>query len=290
MLRKSIEIFIESLYGKMGFTYYRVLEMKKYGDYRFPYNKKLNGETVFVLANGPSLKDELAELMLREDFLCSHKFVLNFFSDTDAYMKVKPDFYCLADKGFFMENSSERYRRCIENIDGLTDWNLQLFVPNNYYHNIKGRVSNKKIDIIPISTLQFQGFEKYRYKSYKSGKAVPSFVNVVIMIEYILLNMGCKDIRLYGVDHTFFEGMTVNDDNIPCIVDKHFDKTEFRPLIKLDGGYFTTAGWLMDKYLTFKEHEIMRGYADYLGAQIINCTKCSLIDAYVRESQLNQKK
>ena len=55
------------------------------------------------------------------------------------------------------------------------------------------------------------------------------------------------------------------------------------------GGYWTMSGWLYDKYLTFKEHENMRSYADYLGARIVNCTKGSLIDAYVRLAQLEKE-
>ena len=47
--------------------------------------------------------------------------------------------------------------------------------------------------------------------------------------------------------------------------------------------------FVYDKYLTFVEHEVMRGYADYLGAQIINCTKDSWIDAYVRKAQLEKQ-
>ncbi len=282
---------LSSLYGMIRFKYLRYKEIRKYGNYYFPYRDLLNAETVYVLANGPSLKDELTKLIDSDNFNRSHKFALNFFSLSDVFTTVRPDFYCLADKGFFINYSTDRHKRTIEKLNELTTWKLKLFVPNVYYSIIVKLINNSNIELIPITILQFDGFERRKYEYYKKGWAVPSFVNVTIMIEYILLNLGCKDIRLYGVDHTFFDGMTVNDNNIPCIIDRHFDTVELRPLYKFDGGYYSLAGWLWDKYLTFKEHENMRNYADYLGAQIINCTKCSLIDAYIRISQFeNQNK
>lgn len=288
-LHTKVFVFLNSLFQSIRFSYHRLKEQHRYGKYEFPYIEELKGEEVYVLANGPSLKKDLDSLLEKKKFIDSYKFVLNYFSTSNYYKELKPSFYCLADKGFFMNNAPEGHVNTINAINMNTSWSMKLYVPNNYYASAQRLIHNPCITIIPISTIQFEGFEKNRYKYYKQGKAVPSFVNVTLMIEYILLNLGCKNIRLYGVDHTFFEGMTVNDNNIPCFVDKHFDCEELRPLYKLGGGYHTTSSWLMDKYLTFREHEILRGYADYLGAQIINCTKSSLIDAYVRLSQIEKQ-
>ena len=48
--------------------------------------------------------------------------------------------------------------------------------------------------------------------------------------------------------------------------------------------------WMLDKYLTFLEHERMQGYAEYLGAKIVNCTRNSLIDAYPRLVKIEKQK
>lgn len=280
--------FFSSLYKSIRFSYHCHREHKLYGDYEFPYRDEMIGNKAFVLANGPSLSMEINALKNDEEFNKGIKFVLNFFASSELYSQVKPQYYCVADPIFFIEESNDFGKKMVHAINENTDWDIKLFVPYYGYNHLKKVLTNPHITIIPISSLIFEGFSSRKYLSYKKGLGVPSFVNVTIMIEYILLNLGCKDIRLYGVDHTFFEGLTVNDDNIPCIIDNHFYGKEFIPVYNSQGGYFTTAGFLMDKYLTFKEHENMRGYADYLGAQIVNCTKGSLIDAYIRLSQLEK--
>ena len=74
------------------------------------------------------------------------------------------------------------------------------------------------------------------------------------------------------------------------MVDKHFYGIEKYELgAKMNGKLWTMKDFVYDKYLTFVEHEVMRGYADYLGAKIINCTKDSWIDAYVRKAQLDKQ-
>ena len=286
---KRIDVFLKSLYNSLRFIILRYIEFHRYGKCEFPYREDMIGQRAFVLANGPSLKEELPILIKDESFQTASKFVLNFFSTTEFYKIVKPENYCLADKGFFIENAKEGHRKTISALNNETSWKLRLFVPNNFYPVAKKMINNHNITIVPISTLKFEGFEKKRYKYYKQGKAVPSFVNVTLMIEYLLLNMGCKDIRLYGVDHTFFNNMAVDEENHLCLVDNHYYGNEYRTLRRFDGSYFTMCEWLMDKYLTFKEHERIRGYADYLGAQIVNCTKGSLIDAYIRLSQIEKE-
>lgn len=287
---KKVISFLISNIDFLKFLLLRERERFKYGRYNYPYNEKLKNQRGYVLANGPSLLLELKELQSDALFLSSPKIVANNFVSSAAFMELKPEFYCLADPAFYKKGTNnEKAKVIIDEINNKTMWKMNLFVPVEGYSIIQQQISNPQIHIHPISTILYMGYGRLKYRYYKRGIASPSFVNVTIMMEYILLNKGCKAIRLYGVDHTFFDGLMVDDNNIPCIHDKHFYGDEYRPLRHYNGGYFTTAGWLMDKYLTFKEHENMRGYADYLGAKIINCTKCSLIDAYVRESQLNQE-
>lgn len=288
---KNIERSIVSLYNYCIYLCYRILERCKYGNYYFPYCERLIDKRVYVLANGPSLNKELSDLLNNAEFLLSSKFVLNSFVETDLYFKLKPEFYCIADPGFFTDGERNSYlKSLIVAINERTSWNISLFVPYEGLAYIQKFITNKIIKIIPISSLLYKGFDKFKYMAYKNGVAVPSFVNVTIMIEYILLNLGCKDIRLYGVDHTFTDGLAVDSDNYLCLTDKHFYGVNIRRVTDWTGHNLTVAEYLFNKGLTFKEHENMRGYADYLGAQIINCTKRSMIDAYVRLEQLEKNK
>ena len=36
-------------------------------------------------------------------------------------------------------------------------------------------------------------------------------------------------------------------------------------------------------YIMFQSHDLLRQFADYLGARVINCTPGSMIDSYERE-------
>lgn len=104
------------------------------------------------------------------------------------------------------------------------------------------------------------------------------------MAIYALLNLGYKKINLYGVDHSFLKDLCVNNNNQLCIIENHFYGNKFRIFPpRPDGRIWHMKDFVYDKYLTFKEHEIMADYAKYLDAEIINCTKSSWIDAYKRK-------
>ncbi len=287
-LLQSLFYFVSSLYKSIRFSFHRLKEIKKYGSYEFPYRDELNGKRVYVLANGPSLKDELNGLLSSSVFGDSVKCVANFFANSDIFCQLQPSFYILADPKFFGGQKYKKENELIIHLNNIVTWPMTLFIVNWGADYTKKIITNPNITIRTTTVLQYEGFENNRFENYKKGKAVPSFVNVLMMAEYVLLNMGCKDIRLYGVDHTFFDGMIVNDDNHVCLLERHYYGENIVEKVDSHGHFYTTAEWIMDKYLTFKEHELIRSYADYLGAQIVNCTRNSLIDAYVRLSQLER--
>lgn len=284
----KIENFILGTYDSMKFLYLFIKERRKY-NYFFPYRPLHKGETVNILANGPSLNVELEGLM-KENSSLDNSLVVNFFVFSDLFFKIRPKYYCLADPLFFTENRyTENVLKLFAGLNKVS-WQMELFVWIQGVDIIKKYINNDNIKIVGVSILRFKGFESKRYSSYKKGIAVPSYVNVTIMGLYVLLNLGYDTINLYGVDHSFLAGLCVNDDNRLCINDHHFygsEKREFAP--KMDGSLWTMKDFVYDKYLTFVEHEIMRGYADYLGAKIINCTKDSWIDAYVRKAQIDKQ-
>lgn len=287
-IRARFETFIISLYKTIEFFVDYFREKRKFGNYYFPYQPLHEGESVYILANGPSLNHEINEL-INENAPLNKSLVVNFFVETDLFTQIKPMYYCLADPLFNREKLlTERTKDVYILLNKTVTWPMTLFVWKEAEKMVSNLISNPNIKIVSLSILLFRGFESKRYEYYKKGKSVPSYVNVTIMAIYALLNLGYSTIYLYGVDHSFLAGLCVNDDNRLCIVDKHFygtEKKEFPP--KNDGSLWKMKDFVYDKYLTFVEHEVMKGYADYLGAQIINCTKDSWIDAYTRKTQLD---
>ena len=284
---KSFEHFLVCTCEYAIFQFWRLKEIRRFGDYKFPYREEIVGKRIYVLANGPSLNNEIDTLKSDATFKSSPKVVVNFFIDSVLFKELKPDYYCLADPIFF---KSDKYTSLFDKISSEVSWPMTLIVPNWGEAIVKSRIHNSNINILSISPLRYRGYDSLRYRYYKSGKGMPCYVNVTIMIEFVLLNLGCKDIWLYGVDHSFLADLSVNDENQLCTVDSHFyGEKKLRVInMKSDGRVRHMKDFVYDKYLTFLEHEKMRGYADYLGARIVNCTKDSWIDAYVRLAQLEK--
>lgn len=282
-LRHNVEDFISGLWGSLKFLILYIRELNICGKYYYPYKTEYNDKSVSILANGPSLKIELEDI-LNEKFT-DDMLAVNYFANTEYLEKIKPKYYCLADPEFY-ENKplNININKMIRNLNERVTWPMTLFVWKKGSLMLKSKLSNNNIQLVGLSTLCYTGFPKFRNLFYKKGFAVPSYVNVTIMAMYAMLNIGYKKINLFGVDHSFLKNLCVNDQNQLCINDSHFYGNNYcvfppRP----DGRVWHMKDYVYDKYLTFKEHELMENYARYLGAKIINCTKSSWIDAYQRK-------
>lgn len=282
---------VRSLYYKLNnilqstlFRYLRFVEYRKFGKYEFPYKKGEGSKKIHILCTGPSMKKDVAILLKDRKFNEEDKLCVNFFLYDKSIFDIKPSVYCFAHMMFFTS-----HKNFLEELNKLVDWDMKLFFPLYGVKEltlIKCIITNPRITLCPISCLTYRGDEAKRYDSWKKGESVPSYVNISIMAEYIAINMGYTDIRLYGVEHTFFDDMTVDDDNQLCQIFHHMYGDEKTCVTGFYGEKLHIKDWIYDKYLTFLEHERMREYADYLGVRIINCTRNSLIDAYVRIAQI----
>lgn len=283
---KSMVNALTCLFKSLLFYYYRLREKSLYGHYEFPYSAQNKGKCIHILCTGPSLKQDLLELMSDKLFMEEDKICVNYFFHDEVIRELKPAIYCLADPVLFKATHIGIFNE----INTLVDWNMKLVIPlygNEIIKTVKSMLTNTHITLVTISALLYNGFEKNRYKSWKTGHSVPSFVNISVMASYIALNMGYSNIYLYGVEHTFFENMGVDDENRLFLTDSHFYSSEKRYVLR-NGQHWHIKDWLYDKYLTFLEHERIREYADYLGGTVVNCTKNSLIDAYIRLSQIKK--
>lgn len=286
---------LTSLDGAITLAIGKRRQRKIFGKYEFPYVENNKGKRIYILATGPSLKDDLAVLLSNEEFKNSDKMCVNFFLNNDVIKSIKPCYYCLADSAFFEECSpnAKRVEAFFDRMNNVVEWDMTLFAyiaDNDKMKFLKNHVSNSHIQIVPITGLLFSGKECLRFASWKKGESAPSYVNVTVMAEYVALNSGFSELYLYGVEHTFFDGLGVDDDNRLFIQDKHFYGSEKRYIYTSSNKEWHMKDWMLDKYLTFLEHERMQGYAEYLGAKIINCTKNSLIDAYLRIAQIEKQK
>lgn len=282
-------LLFKECFGSFVFFMRKLRYQTQVGNYLFPYNASHKGQIVRVLANGPSLNDEIDDLINKKVDL-SNSAVVNYFATTDYFLEIKPKYYFLADPLFFTESKyTDKVYNLFTTLNESVTWDITLFVWKEGLDTIKKHINNKMIKIIGIGTITYDGFESKRNQYYKKGLAVPSYVNVTIMCIYVLLNMGYSTICLFGVDHSFLSSICTDDDNDLCVVDHHFYGDEYRKIIEVRNGVkWGVAEYVYNYYLTFLEHKRMNSYSQYLGAKIINCTRKSWIDAYTRIAQLEK--
>jgi len=265
---------------------FRLLTMKFY---KTPLINKYSG-VVAVLANGPSLKAQMADLVGSSQHKYNDYVVLNYFAVDENFFLIKPRHYCLADPMFFQLSHKEVDAKNLFSIlESKVDWEMSLYIPAHFYNKFieYSKIKNKNISVIKVNTTPYKGFESLRCFFYKKGLSAPEVFTVANLAIYIGLNSGYKRLDLYGVDHTFFESLCVNDKNQLCNKELHFYgdvKSTLKPILRNDNGHvFKVSDYLYSIMSMFKSHDILVRYSEYLGVEIINCTKSSMIDSYKKK-------
>lgn len=245
--------------------------------------------TMAILGNGPALADELPRLLEAtkrgedRDFMA-----VNFFAEDDRFAELRPAYYVLSDPMFFRDTAQrERVAAFYRTLNERVAWPMNLYI--QYYNperfDYRAALPNPHIRIVPFHTLMYRGFRRLEFRLYRRGLGSANFGTVVQVGEYIALLLGYKRIELYGVDHTLLEGLCVDDENRLCRADRHYydsgEPAALRPMFqKVPPRPYTMAVYLAEVAELFRGHEVLRDYAATLGAQIINCTRGSMIDAY----------
>lgn len=243
-----------------------------------------------VLGNGPSLGRELPRLLesgaARErDFMA-----VNFFALDERFEELRPAYYVLSDPMFFRRSAlRERVDELYRTLNARVSWPMHLYVQyyNPEHFDYRAVLPNPQIRIIPFHTQLYNGFPALRNRLFRRGLGSANFGTVVQVCEYIALLLGYRTVELYGVDHTLLDGLTVDDANRLCRIDRHYyDTTPAAPKPisqKVPPRPYTMSLYLSEVAELFRGHEILRDYAAWLGARIVNRTRGSLIDAYGRD-------
>ena len=244
-----------------------------------------NGKTVKILANGPSLKDDLDNLIETDSVS-----VLNFFGLNDLFWTIKPNHYVLADPVFFeIDHPVENVVKLYDAIEKI-DWKMTFYVPLRYYSAFRNKVKeNPHIDIktfyrFPLGSVNT--FKRIDFFLYRKGLNAPIAQNVLIPSIFLMINEGFEKIYLYGADHSWLSQMVVDEKNRVCLVDKHFyDKSvpTMKPWLTVTGAPFKLHELMKIFHTVFATYQMLGDYAKSLGkVRIINMTKHSFIDAFER--------
>lgn len=258
-------------------------------------NSKKHADSLAVLGNGPSLAKVLETWERNEDITDSDVAVVNFFCDDERFEKIRPEYYVLSDPMFFDTQCPlfEKGSAVFDVLNKKVTWEMYLYVP---YHSLKlidyqKFLHNENIIVIPFHRRLYEGFERFRFSFYKRGLGSGEYGTVVLNAEFIALNLQYKTMYMYGIDHTFFDGIEVSEKNELCTVSSHFYEAQIerKPVMHHfahELRNMTMTEFLLSKYMIFKGHEDLQRFADCIGSRIYNCTEGSLVDAYPRKKAL----
>lgn len=245
------------------------------------YNKN---KKIFILANGPSLATFNKENTLEGD-ICT----LNFSIITDIFYELKPQMHVFADSYFFYKTEEENTKVVYDAISNRIDWPITIWVPYGVPKSFKQLCSknrNVKLSFFTTSIWQnkSKSLENLRFYMFDKGYIGPRHQNVVVSCIYCAIHQNYKEIYLYGVDHDWLRTTYVGDDNVTYFVDSHYYGDNKTYWYDGNGEKMTLDVVLLCLSRMFKSYRDLQKYAEYKGdVKIVNRTKGSFIDAFVRE-------
>ncbi|MFH0761602.1 MAG: hypothetical protein V2A67_08885 [Bacteroidota bacterium] len=248
------------------------------------------GDELFILANGPSLKQDLEEfpgLFLNRQLLCVNQFVLS-----DEFERLRPQYYIFLDIGFFRDKTIPRVaevtHKVIDAFIAKTTWPLTIMIP------AEGRNSRFCRELtasgIPVTFACFNrtrvdGWQPVRHCLYRSQAGMPPPQNVLIGALMAAITIGYKRIVVVGADHSWHQGLELGMDGILKSAENHFyDKQPWKVAYQHpERKQLTTVpDFFHELYRTFLSHQLIREFADSRGVTVINASRVTFIDAFER--------
>ncbi len=243
-----------------------------------------NNEELVILANGPSLNSTVQN---SNDFICDKTLLaVNFAVTSPMFEQLKPELYLIADPLFWIV--PEKREQLFGTLAEKTTWEMTLFVPCRALKDKMWQpliVKNQNIKLCIYNTTPIEGFKFFCNFIFKRGYGVPRPHNVLIPSIAIGLRLPFKRIYLAGADHSWLPEVTVTDDNVVLMHQKHFydqnkSKSETVKQENLKSARLHTI--LYHMYVAFKSYFVLKDFADTQDKEVINITPNSFIDAFKR--------
>ena len=258
--------------------------------------KEKQDKELFILVNGPSLNKNLDEIIENKQYQQYDLITVNFMPNDDRFYVIRPKYLIFTDPIFYKnpgqdDKQDKRILDFYDNINKKIDWDITVFVPYIFLKDEKWRkqkFTNPHLRLIPIhkEAPSMDNLSVILFLA-KRGLMGTDFGTVLDHCIYIGALMGYKVLYLFGADHTFFEGLCVNDKNQVCRKTTHFYESnpKIEPIYHTYSGKkkpYTMSFFTWEYARIFKGHDIMRSIADYLGVKVVNKTPGSMIDSYCR--------
>lgn len=248
-------------------------------------------EEVVVLGNGPSLSDDLpglARVANQYDFVC-----VNTFCTSEYYTVLRPRIYVFLDAYFHTADAHPsrvaQREQAFAALNARTDWPMQIFLPWGADDRVlRKAIDNRCVTITRMAVLPTDpvALDEGLRRRFDSGRHGPLTVNVLIYAIYLAIWAGYRRLHVFGADMSFHKDVDVDARTNDLVIRYRYfnqpDTTE--PFLKNPG---RVRKWRMSEFMsetakTFRAHDVLEWYARQRGAEILNCSASSLIDAYRR--------
>ncbi len=245
---------------------------------------KINNNEIVILGTGPSLKGILANHM--EFIQKYHTLAVNKFCTRKEYTVLKPKHYVLLDAVFSIRTAPSEYMVLRDKVFHAllqeTAWKMFLYIPSNT--DMKEEIdtifaTNTLITVVYFSMTTVEGFTPVSFYLYTKGYGMPFAGNVLVSAVMIALNRGYKKLILTGADLSMHSMAVVDFENKLCLEEiNYYDKkNECKPLGEKVHEYYLKIS------CTFESFQLLREYANYKGAKIVNSSTTSFIDAFEKK-------
>lgn len=285
---------IKQMLGLLKVVYFIITHGFKKNQIQY---KKNNKNEMVVLGNGPSLKEVLPRLKVKEnkDYLC-----VNSFATTPYFEQLKPKYYVLADHAYWtkpinhnddlvnqlVDQLSVNRAKLLEALIEKTKWEMELFVPFADKEDVikKALIKNANIKVRKYNLGYPNGINKQLlFALCKRNYMSLGGQTVLTTGIFIAINSGYSKIYVLGGDHSMHRDLWVRGDNRVVSQQAHFYSNNASISVNpVTGVVFSMGLWLTSLGKMFYEHMELEDYSKFRKSKILNSTKDSFIDAYER--------
>ena len=241
-----------------------------------------------ILANGPSLKQTLAEDL---DFLVGKELVaVNNFAVSPYFKQLRPNNYVIHDLAFYfydgIDFKNADVAQTLKILNEEIDWPINLYLQQKaktsaYFINLAK--TNSNINIVHYNTAIFEGFEGMKHWFFRQNLAIPQTQNVLVMALFLSIKKKFEQIYLFGADHSWHEQLHIGDRGLE-IKDYHFYDTKDKDYIPIYDPQKNKMSTMSKQFVSlskaFRGYEVLRDFAKTQQVQVLNASKKTFIDAF----------
>ena len=280
-----MEQFVKTFFSRLWQTLLSLLKISLKSCLRTPLPRPSSAEgELLILANGPSLTQTVEahpSFLQGKDLLA-----VNHAAVSELFVRLKPRLYLLADPLFWIDPAIRD--RTFGALAARTAWPMTLFMPMRAWKDRTWQplvAQNPQIRVVKYNSTPVEGFPGFCNLVYKLGLGMPRPHNVLIPSIAVAVRMGYRRVYLAGADHSWLPEITVNDRNEVLMNQKHFYDQGRSQACAVRNENLTTATLstiLHHMSVAFGSYFVLRDFARFCGAEVINVTPGSFIDAFPR--------